>query len=93
MTGEIKDGKTVFFGAKCAIWLSCACLYVTQVTPVFYRLANGTGTASYIGAVIMLCCMSRYRKNRFDNSLKSNWTAQLINTAAQGALLLGILFL
>ena len=93
---EIKDGKTVFFGAKCAIWLSCACLYVTQVTPVFYRLANGTGTASYIGAVIMLCgmgCMSRYRKNRFDNSLKSNWTAQLINTAAQGALLLGILFL
>ena len=95
---EIKDGKTVFFGAKCAIWLSCACLYVTQVTPVFYRLANGTGagTASYIGAVIMLCgmgCMSWYRKNRFDNSLKANWTAQLINTAAQGALLLGILFL
>ena len=76
MTGEIKDGKTVFFGAKCAIWLSCACLYVTQVTPVFYRLANGTGTgtASYIGAVIMLCgmgCMSWYRKNRFDNSLKT----------------------
>lgn len=31
MTGEIKDGKTVSFGAKCAIWLSCACLYVTQV--------------------------------------------------------------
>lgn len=98
MTGEIKDGKTVFFGAKCAIWLSCACLYVTQVTPVFYRLANGTGigTASYIGAVIMLCgmgCMSWYRKNQFDNSLKANWTAQLINTAAQGALLLGILFL
>ena len=98
MTGEIKDGKTVSFGAKCAIWLSCACLYVTQVTPVFYRLANGTGTgtASYIGAVIMLCgmgCMSWYRKNRFDNSLKANWTAQLINTAAQGALLLGILFL
>lgn len=57
MTGEIKDGKTVSFGAKCAIWLSCACLYVTQVTPVFYRLANGTGTgtASYIGAVTMLC--------------------------------------
>lgn len=98
MTGEIKEGKTVSFGAKCAIWLSCACLYVTQVTPVFYRLANGTGagTASYIGAVIMLCgmgCMSWYRKNRFDNSLKANWTAQLINTAAQGALLLGILFL
>lgn len=59
MTGEIKEGKTVSFGAKCAIWLSCACLYVTQVTPVFYRLANGTGagTASYIGAVIMLCGM------------------------------------
>ena len=57
MTGEIKDGKTVSLGAKCAIWLSCACLYVTQVTPVFYRLTNSTGTTltSYIGAVIMVC--------------------------------------
>ena len=98
MKTEIKDGKSMTFGVKCAIWVTCALLYVLQVTPVFYRLANGTGTgtASYIGAVIMLCgvgCMSWYRKNRFDNSLKSNWTAQLINTAAQGALLLGILFL
>lgn len=57
MTGEIKDGKTVSFGAKCAIWLSCACLYLTQVTPVFYRLSNGTGSSavSYIGAAIMAC--------------------------------------
>ncbi len=34
-----------------------------------------------------------YRKHRFDNSVKANWTAQIINTVAQGALLLGILFL
>ena len=57
MTGEIKDGSTISFGVKCAIWLSCACLYVTQVLPVFYRLSNGTGTtiASFIGAAIMVC--------------------------------------
>lgn len=57
MKGEIKDGNTVSLGAKIAIWLSCACLYVTQVTPVFYRLNNGVGTTvtSYIGAVIMVC--------------------------------------
>lgn len=57
MKGEIKDGSKVSMGAKIAIWLSCSCLYVTQVTPVFYRLTNDTGTTavSYIGAVIMVC--------------------------------------
>lgn len=57
MVGEIKDGKTVSFGVKCAIWFTCAALYVTQVTPVFYRLYNGTGTGvmSYVGAAVMLC--------------------------------------
>lgn len=57
MKGEIKEGSQVSLGAKIAIWLSCACLYVTQVLPVFYRLSNGTGTTvtSYIGAVIMVC--------------------------------------
>ena len=37
--------------------------------------------------------MGWYRKHRFDNSVKANWTAQIINTAVQGALLLGILLL
>ncbi|PDX61964.1 hypothetical protein [Faecalibacterium langellae] len=59
-------------------------------------LARLTHFPSVIFFLLWLCgmgCMSWYRKNRFDNSLKANWTAQLINTAAQGALLLGILFL
>lgn len=57
MVGEIKDGKTVSLGAKCAIWLSCAALYVTQVTPVYYRLANGAGSSisGFLGAAIMAC--------------------------------------
>ncbi len=37
--------------------------------------------------------MGWYRKTRFDNSVKANRTAQFINTAAQGALLLGVLLL
>ena len=41
MKGEIKDGKTVPFGVKITIWVTCAALYVTQVLPVFYRLHNG----------------------------------------------------
>lgn len=47
---------------------------------------------SVVFFLLWLCgmgCMSWYRKNWFDNSLKANWTAQLINTAAQGALLAG----
>lgn len=56
MEGEIKDGKTVPFGVKCAIWITCAALYVLQVVPVFYRLHNGSGsgTCTYTGAAVML---------------------------------------
>lgn len=56
MTGEIKDGKTVPFGVKIAIWVTCAALYVTQVSGVFYRLHNESGSNiwTYIGAAIML---------------------------------------
>lgn len=54
MTGEIRDGKTIPFGVRCAIWVTCAALYVTQVIPVFYRLNNGSGSNlfAYIGAGI-----------------------------------------
>jgi len=56
MTGEIKDGKTVPFGVKIAIWVTCAALYVTQVSGVFYRLLNSAADNAwvYIGAAVML---------------------------------------
>lgn len=55
MQGEIKDGKSVPFGVKIAIWVTCALLYVTQVLAVFYRLYNGSGTNiwTWIGAAVM----------------------------------------
>ncbi len=40
----------------------------------------------------MMGCMGCYRKKKFDNSARANWTAQIINCVGQGALLLGILF-
>jgi len=56
MTGEIKDGKTVPFGVKIAIWVTCAVLYVTQFAAVYYRLHNGAGTNvwTYVGAAVMV---------------------------------------
>ena len=56
MKTEIKDGKSMTFGVKCAIRVTCALLYALQVTPVFYRLANGAGTDAWCiaGALIML---------------------------------------
>ena len=56
MKGEIKDGKTIPFGVKVAIWVTCAALYVLQVLPVFYRLHNGSGSnvCTYVGAAVML---------------------------------------
>ena len=55
MQGEITDGKTIPFGVKCSIWITCAALYVTQVIPIFYRLHNGSGSTvfTYIGAAVM----------------------------------------
>jgi steroid 5-alpha reductase family enzyme len=55
MTGEIKDGKTIPFGVKIAIWVTCAALYVTQVSAVLYRLENKADTNlwSYVGAAVM----------------------------------------
>ncbi len=56
MVGEIKDGKTVPFGVKIAIWVSCAVLYVTQISGVFYRLVNAVSDNAFvfIGAAVML---------------------------------------
>ncbi|MBR7149818.1 MAG: DUF1295 domain-containing protein [Oscillospiraceae bacterium] len=55
MTNEVKDGKGMPFGVKCALWITCAALYVTQVAAVFYRMDNGVGADlwSYIGAAVM----------------------------------------
>ena len=56
MTGEIKEGSTVPFGVKIAIWVTCALLYVTQISGVFYRLANSAADNAFvfIGAAVMV---------------------------------------
>ena len=55
MKTEIKDGKTMPFGVKCAIWVTCGALYVTQIVPVYYRLLNGKATDGFCiaGLIIM----------------------------------------
>lgn len=55
MTNEIKDGKTVPFGVKIAIWVTCAILYLTQVLPILYRYSNQAcdSVMSYVGIGIM----------------------------------------
>ena len=60
MKGEIKDGKTVPFGVRIAIWTSCAVLYVTQISGVFYRLLNVAkdNIWVFIGAAVMLLGVS-----------------------------------
>ena len=60
MQGEIKDGKSVPMGVKIAIWITCALLYVTQVSGVFYRLFNviEDNIWVFVGAVVMLLGVS-----------------------------------
>ena len=55
MTGEIKDGANIPFVVKSTIWLTCAALYVAQVSGVLYRL-DGKADDNlwvYIGAGVM----------------------------------------
>ena len=56
MVGEIKEGKDVPMGVKLAIWTSCALLYVTQTSAVFYRLHNAVQDNAFvfIGAAVMI---------------------------------------
>ena len=60
MKGEIKEGSTVPFGVKIAIWVTCAALYVTQVAGVFYRMVNAAqdDVFVFIGAAVMLAGVS-----------------------------------
>ena len=60
MVGEIKDGKTVPFGVKIAIWVTCALLYVTQIGGVFYRMFNAAADNAlvFVGAAVMLLGVS-----------------------------------
>lgn len=55
MKNEIKDGSNMNFILKAVVWASCALLYCCEVSPVFFRLENGTATnvVSIIGAIIM----------------------------------------
>ena len=56
MKTEIKDGKGMSIGAKCAIWISAAILYVCETSPVIFRLVNGKGTDGFViaGLIIMV---------------------------------------
>lgn len=62
MKKEIKDGSTMKFGVKACIWISCALLYVLQVSPVLFRLENkgGTDVVCIIGIVIMAAAIFGY---------------------------------
>lgn len=57
MKKEIKDGSGMKLIAKLSIWISCALLYTFEVSPVFFRLANGgeTDAVAVTGMVIMVC--------------------------------------
>ena len=56
MKGEIKESSSVPFGVQVAIWITCAALYVTQVSGVFYRLVNASedNIFVFVGAAVML---------------------------------------
>ena len=57
MKKEVTDGKSMPFFVKVCIWISCALLYVLEVSPVLFRMNNGgyVDTVTIIGAVIMSC--------------------------------------
>lgn len=72
MKNEIKDGADTKLFAQAMVWISCAFLYVLEVSPIFFRLQHkaDTDTVAVIGTVIMaagiiLESASDFTKNRF----------------------------
>lgn len=55
MKNEIKSGDDMKLMAKLSIWITCALLYVLQVSPIFYRLSSlaKDDFLSYIGLAVM----------------------------------------
>ena len=54
MKEEIKSGDDMGMGAKIAIWVSAALLYVCETSPVIFRFVNASGddTLQIVGMVI-----------------------------------------
>lgn len=57
MKKEIKAGDEVGIGAKLAIWISCALLYVMQVSPVFFRLEAETDGDGFLATGVVVMCL------------------------------------
>lgn len=55
--GEIKDGKSMSIGAKIAMWVSCAVLYLLMTSPLLFRFEwrplLSWDVAAIIGIVLM----------------------------------------
>lgn len=60
MKKEIKDGSQMKLFVKVCIWISCALLYVCQITPIVDRLIQQKNESLFgiIGLIIMICGMS-----------------------------------
>ena len=56
MKNEIKSGKGMNIGVKCAIWASASLLYACETAPVLFRLENEKGTDALliIGTIISI---------------------------------------
>ena len=83
MEGQIKDGKTIPFGAKCSIWIFCGILYAAQAIPVFYRLHNGSGSNlwTYVGAfVIAVGLILEAAADQQKNAAKKNHPSRFVDT-------------
>ena len=57
MKTEVNDGTGMPFFVKICIWISCALLYVLEVSPIVFRLQNGgaVDAVTLFGAVVMAC--------------------------------------
>lgn len=69
-TNMINDSQMPLL-SKVIIWLTCAILYLTQISPIYFGLYNETpiGIASYIGLVLMIIgvcleCTADYQKSK-----------------------------
>ncbi|KAL6628603.1 DUF1295-domain-containing protein [Neocallimastix sp. 'constans'] len=56
INNERKNSSDMSFSGKCSTWIGCASIYACEVSPLFFRLSNGTpdNMMAYLGMIIAI---------------------------------------
>ena len=83
MKEEIKDGKGMSVGAKCAIWISAALLYFCETSPLVFRMQAGAADDVFLTVGLIVMALGLILESTADlqkNAAKKNNPGRFVDT-------------